>query len=57
MGTSRPVQLRTQQKGELLHVIEFRVTQVAGGYPKMPEEIYRLRNAFHDDLHDASDAP
>ena len=48
--------LTTEQKGELLEVIEFWVRQVPGGYPEMPDGVYALRNALHDDLHDTQQA-
>ena len=53
---SQPVSLTTEQKGELLKVIEFWVRQVPGGYPEMPDGVYALRNALHDDLHDTQQA-
>jgi hypothetical protein len=53
VGTSRPVTLTQEQKGELLGVIEFWANQAPDGYEGLPEGIYELRNALTDDLHDA----
>ena len=40
VGTSEPVTLSRKEKGDLLGVIEFWVTQVPGGYTEMPEGIF-----------------
>ena len=55
VGASQPVTLSRKEKGELLEVIEFWAEQTRGGYyPELPEGIFELRNALHDDLHDTA---
>jgi hypothetical protein len=51
VGTSRPVQLTREQKRDLLQVIVQWASE-EGGYDRLPEGIFDLRNALHDDLHD-----
>jgi len=50
------VQLTLEQKGELLRVIEHGAQQTVGGFDALPEGIFELRNALHDDLYDANAA-
>jgi hypothetical protein len=52
VGTTRPVELTTQEKADLVSVLDFWSNQIEGGFHGMPEGIYELRNALHDDLHD-----
>jgi hypothetical protein len=52
VGTSQPVQLTREQKGELLQVVEH--WAIAGGFAELPAGIYELRNALIDDLHHAA---
>ncbi len=56
VGVSRPVVLTDDQKGVLLELIEFWGNQNRGGLKALPEGLYELRNALHDDLHDARSA-
>jgi hypothetical protein len=54
-GTSEPVRLTQEQKGALITVIEHWGSQVHGGLTDgLPDGIFELRNALHDDLHDDS---
>lgn len=54
VGTSRPVDLTQTQKGALIEVIEHWGGEVPGGLTDgLPDGIFELRNALHDDLHDA----
>jgi hypothetical protein len=54
VGVSRPVALTTEQKRLLIEVIESWGGQVQGGLTNgLPEGVFELRNALHDDLHDA----
>ena len=55
VGTSRPVQLTQEQKGDLLGVIVTWASE-EGGYDRLPDGIFDLRNALHDDLHDTEAA-
>jgi len=55
VGTSRPVQLAQEQKSDLLQVI-VDWANGEGGYDRLPDGIFDLRNALHDDLHDAEAA-
>jgi hypothetical protein len=55
VGTSRPVPLTQEQKHNLLQVIVHWAGE-EGGYDGLPEGIFDLRNALHDDLHDAEAA-
>jgi hypothetical protein len=55
VGTTRPVRLTGPQKAGLLNVITFWADQTDGGYDDLPEGIYDLRNALHDDLHHVGD--
>jgi hypothetical protein len=50
-GTTKPVRLTDPQKALLLNIITFWADQTDGGYDNLPEGIYDLRNALHDDLH------
>jgi hypothetical protein len=53
VGTSRPVVLAADEGWVLLELIEFWGTQVSGGVTDgLPEGIFELRNALHDDLYD-----
>jgi hypothetical protein len=51
LGTTPPVRLTDPQKALLLNIITFWADQTDGGYDNLPEGIYDLRNALHDDLH------
>ena len=53
VGTSRPVVLTTDQKASLIELIERWGTQVRFGLKGLPEGMFALRNALHDDLHDS----
>jgi hypothetical protein len=54
VGTTQPVVLTDPQKGGLIDVIEVWGSQVPGGLTDgLPEGIFDLRNALHDDQHDA----
>ena len=55
VGTSRPVQLTQEQKGDLLGVIVNWASE-EGGYDRLPDGIFDLRNALHDDVHDTEAA-
>ena len=39
------------QKAGLLNVISFWANEMDDGYDGLPEGVYELRNALHDDLH------
>ena len=49
-GTTQPVRLTDSQKALLLNLISFWADQI-DGFDDLPEGIYDLRNALHDDLH------
>ncbi len=51
VGTSRPVQLTQEQKRDLLGVI-VDWAGAEGGYDRLPEGIFDLRSALHDDVSD-----
>jgi hypothetical protein len=55
VGTSRPVQLTRLQKRDLLQVIVQWASE-EGGYDRLPEGIFDLRNALHDDVSDTEAA-
>ena len=55
VGTSRPVPLTQQQKSDLLQLI-VHWAEAEEGYDRLPEGIFDLRNALHDDLQDAEGA-
>lgn len=55
VGTSRPVQLTQEQKRDLLQVI-VDWAGGEGGYDGLPESIFDLRNALHDDVSDTEAA-
>ena len=40
----------------MLDVIELWARQTDGGFDELPEGIFALRNALHDDLHDTAPA-
>jgi hypothetical protein len=48
--TTQPVRLTDPQKLALRNVITFWANQKGGSYDDLPEGIYALRNALHDDL-------
>jgi hypothetical protein len=48
--TTQPVRLTDPQKLTLRNVITFWANQKGGSYDELPEGIYALRNALHDDL-------
>ena len=53
VGATRPVRLTHEQKSTLITVIEHWGSQVRGGLVDgLPEGLFDLRNALHDDLHD-----
>lgn len=49
VGTSQPVTLSLEQKNELLSRIEAWERQLSSIH-KLPESIWELRNALHDDV-------
>jgi hypothetical protein len=53
VGVSQPVVLTTDQKALLIESIEHWGTQVRFGLSGLPEGMFELRNALHDDLHDS----
>jgi hypothetical protein len=53
VGISRPVVLTLEQKGVLIELIEFWATQIRFGFTGLPEGMFELRNALHNDLHDS----
>jgi hypothetical protein len=55
VGTSRPVQLTTEQKRDLLQVI-VAWADAEGGYDRLPDGVYDLRHALLDDLADTEAA-
>jgi hypothetical protein len=55
VGASRPVRLRLEDKQTLCQVIDEWMYDVGGG--QLPEGIFDLRNALHDDLHDTGRGP
>jgi hypothetical protein len=55
VGTSRPVQLTRLQKRDLLQVIVQWASE-EGGYDRLPEGIFDLRNALHNDVSDTEAA-
>lgn len=57
VGTSRPVTLTEGQKADLIDCIESWASQTPGGFEGLPEGMYELRNALHDDLHDSRREP
>jgi hypothetical protein len=56
VGTSRPVTLTLEQKDLLVSLIESWGTRTESGLRGLPEGLFELRNALHDDLHDAPKA-
>jgi hypothetical protein len=56
VGTTQPVELTTAEKGNLVACIDFWSSKIEGGFEGMPEGLFELRNALHDDLHDAHHA-
>ena len=51
VGTTQPVRLTHLQKALLLNAITFWASEMDDEYAGLPEGIYDLRNALHDDLH------
>jgi hypothetical protein len=51
VGTSQPVTLSGEEKVDLVKLIDEWGKQV-GCWDMLPERVYDLRNALHDDLHD-----
>ena len=49
---SRPVTLTLDEKTYLLKVLEQWSLDTVGGYDSLHTELFTLRNALHDDLHD-----
>jgi hypothetical protein len=56
VGTTEPVELTVAQKGAAVACIDFWSGQVEGGFYGMPAGLFELRNALHDDVHDAHHA-
>jgi len=52
VGVSRPVILTHAQKVDLVTLLDFWGSQNAGGLKGLPEGLYELRDALHDDLHE-----
>ena len=50
VGTTQPVRLTDPQKLGLRNVISFWANEMGSSYDDLPEGIYALRNALHDDL-------
>ena len=55
IDASRPVTLGLDQKTYLLDLLEQWSHDTISGYDALPAEIFALRNALIDDLHDAGD--
>jgi hypothetical protein len=53
VGRTQPVELTIAEKGAVVACIDFWSGTIEGGYDGMPEGLFELRNALHDDLHDA----
>jgi hypothetical protein len=53
VGASRPVTLEPDEKTYLLKLLEQWSLDTVGGYDAMDAELFTLRNALIDDLHDA----
>jgi hypothetical protein len=53
VGPSRPVTLKRDEKTYLLKLLEQWSLDTIGGYDSMSGELFTLRNALIDDLHDA----
>ena len=55
-GVSRPILFTREQKADLIEFIEFWGSQVQGGLTDgLPQGMFELRNALHDDLHDTQE--
>lgn len=54
VGGSRPVTLTLDEKTYLLKLLEQWSLDTIGGYEALPDELFTLRNALINDLHDAS---
>ncbi len=52
VGASRPVQLAHHQQGDLMQLIDHWTTQLANGHHDLPEGVWELRNALHDEPND-----
>jgi hypothetical protein len=50
VGTSRPVALTPEQRGLLVELVDSWGNQTPGGLEALPEGVFDLRNALHDDL-------
>jgi hypothetical protein len=55
VGADRPVTLELEQKTYLLDLLEQWSLDTVSGYDALPPEIFALRNALIDDLHDAGE--
>jgi hypothetical protein len=55
VGASRPVTLKLDEKSYLLKLLEQWSLDTIGGYGALPDELFTLRNALINDLHDASE--
>jgi hypothetical protein len=53
VDASRPVTLKLDEKTYLLKLLEQWSLDTVGGYDAMSAELFTLRNALIDDLHDA----
>jgi hypothetical protein len=51
VGTSRPLELTTDEKRTLLRLVEaWADDELGGSYENFPEGVFELRNVLHDDL-------
>jgi hypothetical protein len=55
VGASRPVTLKRDEKTYLLKLLEQWSLDTVGGFDAMSAELFALRNALIDDLHDAGE--
>lgn len=55
VSASRPVTLKLDEKTHLLKLLEQWSLDTVGGYDAMDAELFTLRNALIEDLHDAGE--
>ena len=53
VDATSPVELTLEQKADLLLALETWGLRAPNGFKTLPYEIFALRNALYDDLHDA----
>lgn len=51
VGASRPVELATEDRGQLIGILN-EWSRTAGGYDELPEGLWDLRCVLIDDAHD-----